>query len=282
MSNNTAGMNKVAGGAAMSNANRVDAASDMFASMGISKSKAEDQICCRCKGLVKCSDTTSPHVNASGRYYHETCFSCKVCDVQLQYSTSFLVNGDYVCSKHNQEKFECNKCKKDISNERVDAFGVAFHPECFVCTAKGCDKPLADAPFRSKMMDPYCMEHFEKLFPDDAATLDKMNSKLPKCSLCTEPMNDFIESDGKKFHLKCFDEWALTQETGSGMVCCICNKPANTWTEANGKIFHPPCFKCKNCDAVITIETAKMRKKKFYCLPCHKDPFRDLTHDHIA
>lgn len=89
------------------------------------------------------------------RYFHISCFKCRVCQSSLAQGGFFCKDGDYYCTRDYQERFgtKCSHCGRFVEGEVVTALGKTYHSGCFTCAR--CRSFTRPAPARSRSF-PIC------------------------------------------------------------------------------------------------------------------------------
>ncbi|MEQ2256433.1 hypothetical protein ILYODFUR_024144, partial [Ilyodon furcidens] len=104
--------------------------------------------CTRCGEAVY---ATGGACKAMGHLFHNTCFTCAVCNKQLKGQPFFTVLGHIYCEDdflfsgvHPPEEV-CNHCGSSITDLVLQAQGKSYHPTCFRCVV--CRQELEGQPF---------------------------------------------------------------------------------------------------------------------------------------
>lgn len=271
---NNSGLNPVMGGSEMTAEAREKAAKNALVSMGFEGYKPPPAVCTRCKDAVDLADLVNPFVEANGKYFHGKCFTCLQCNTPLQGQQSFLINGDFMCAEH-KTAVMCHGCTLPIAKgEKLEALGHDYHPACFICVT--CGIGLANQPYFSKDDQVYCKPDYKTKFPSEVAPVDLQLYICAGCKDWIKSAGGYTENEAGKFHPVCWETFKEKEQSRQLKSCCVCNHQIDTWVEVNGKFMHPGCWTCVNCKAVVTADTVVSKKGKFYCTPCHKDPFREV------
>ncbi|XP_070557782.1 PDZ and LIM domain protein 7-like [Ptychodera flava] len=166
-------------------------------------------------------------ITAVKKKWHPECFKCTECKQKLRGKTFFKdAKENPLCEKDYEEHAapKCKECKKPVIGEIVSALDKEWHPECFVCAFHKCKKQLKKEPFKAKDNQPYCKEHYEKLFQE----------KPKDCKGCTKKIDDskWIEAMGFSWHSKCF-------------VCQGCKTAfdsGSSFVKQDDKAYHKKCI----------------------------------------
>jgi len=138
-------------------------------------------------------EITDKAMKAKDLFYHETHFTCVVCESDLRLIPVYTKDGQLYCDTHYKEKFvpKCAKCNDFITSDCVRAMDQTWHPQHFQCY--GCLVQFsADMSYRAKDNHPYC---------DHCYT----DTVLPKCAGCNKPITDkVIKAFEQQWHITCF------------------------------------------------------------------------------
>eukprot|EP00667_Euglena_gracilis_P014111 EG_transcript_14608 len=109
-------------------------------------------ICCKCNTPIGGMILTA--LNAK---WHEGCFRCIKCDVQLAHQKFYIEEDDDgnevpLCEGCTPKPEPCSNCGQPVDRGIV-ALDATWHPHCFTCGA--CKRPL-DGPFFPKGKVPFC------------------------------------------------------------------------------------------------------------------------------
>ncbi|XP_057371397.1 actin-binding LIM protein 1-like isoform X3 [Daphnia carinata] len=93
--------------------------------------------CQSCK--KKCSGEV---LRVQDKYFHISCFKCRVCQNSLAQGGFFCKDGDYYCTRDYQDRFgtKCSHCGLFVEGEVVTALGKTYHSSCFTCAR--CRQPF--------------------------------------------------------------------------------------------------------------------------------------------
>ncbi|KAK9722851.1 LIM domain [Popillia japonica] len=91
------------------------------------KGKTFCQVCKK-----KCSGEV---LRVQDKYFHTSCFKCKVCNHSLAQGGFFSKDGEYYCTSDYQRNFgtKCAACQDYVEGEVVTALGKTYHQKCFTC-----------------------------------------------------------------------------------------------------------------------------------------------------
>ena len=254
----------------------------------------------------KCGENIDGGVNsaicAMNCYFHESCFTCEECDIELSFSEGgkfFEQDGKPYCVKDFCKLFAphlCSGCLGPFSFKEkiVSTGGRNWHINHFLCTV--CGDPLEEkGSFRMFEDEPFCEECF-------AAN----NGICPECGL--NVMDDPLEDDNKEsgvilhkrlYHypncLRCFDCKSLlpTDSIYSGFVegegrrlfcledyrqrflphCEKCDDPLDEGVYVCGKPYHDDCVSCRTCGIPFENGAYFQHRSYPYCNDCYIDQF---------
>ncbi|PAV79010.1 hypothetical protein WR25_10724 isoform C [Diploscapter pachys] len=111
--------------------------------------------------------------------YHPECFSCDVCNRQLETTNFFVDQGRLFCKQDYLFKMEkkvqsCKACGQPLEDMVLTALGHTYHPQCFKCAA--CRICLDGVPFALDNDNrPFCMPDYYEQF-------------APRCAGCKKPI----------------------------------------------------------------------------------------------
>lgn len=96
-------------------------------------------------------------VRHNGQHFHQDCFNCANCEIQLaniKFSTRDGSNLCFACTKKSSPL--CHQCSKEILGKCFEFKNYNFHPECFVCTS--CNVGIACKEFYQTRGAIYCKQ----------------------------------------------------------------------------------------------------------------------------
>lgn len=157
-------------------------------------------------------------ISALGKKWHADHFICTACLQPFGNGTFFERDGKPYCEKDFYGTYapRCNACGQGITSDCVNALGLQFHPNCFVCAY--CHKAFGSEPFHEHQGKPYCETHYNQV----AGSI---------CAGCNKPLQGrVIAALGKKWHPEHF-------------TCAFCMSAlaSNSYHETAGKAY------CKTC-----------------------------------
>nr|CDS30709.1 paxillin [Hymenolepis microstoma] len=117
----------------------------------------------RCGGCRK--PITDAYIMAIDQPWHEECFKCKDCGVNLKGRNFFPEDGFLYCELHHRRNsgMVCAACGEPIAGNRcINAMGNRYHLQHFVCTY--CLRQLSTGTFKERLGKPYCDPCFRQLF----------------------------------------------------------------------------------------------------------------------
>eukprot|EP01129_Flabellula_baltica_P008894 TRINITY_DN355_c0_g1_i3.p1 TRINITY_DN355_c0_g1~~TRINITY_DN355_c0_g1_i3.p1 ORF type:complete len:413 (-),score=85.46 TRINITY_DN355_c0_g1_i3:89-1327(-) len=175
----------------------------------------EEHMCGRCKRPI-----IGPYLLLHGQYLHPEHFRCTECGCELGGGNCYEYDSDYYCRTHYDAllRKQCAFCNKPIMGRSINALGKVWHPEHFCCTI--CNVPFLEQNYYEEGGQPYCEEHYVKLF----GTL---------CAGCGHPiLEQGIGFMDKQYHEGCFQ-------------CTKCDKHLRqgNFTEWDSQPMCTDCFK---------------------------------------
>uniref|UniRef100_A0A5K3F2K1 Paxillin n=1 Tax=Mesocestoides corti TaxID=53468 RepID=A0A5K3F2K1_MESCO len=105
------------------------------------------------------------YITALEQPWHEECFKCKDCGMNLTGQNFCTEGGSLYCEKHHRRNsgMICTACQEPITGSRcINALGKRYHPQHFVCTY--CLRQLSTGTFKERLGKPYCDPCFRQLF----------------------------------------------------------------------------------------------------------------------
>ncbi|XP_047461545.1 LIM domain-containing protein 1 isoform X1 [Mugil cephalus] len=142
---------------------------------------------------------------AMGCLYHNTCFTCSVCDKNLSGKTFYILSGliyceeDFLfCGAHPSPEV-CDICGHLITDLVLQARGKPYHPSCFRCVV--CRRSLEGQPFAvDSDSRVYCVSDFHRVQAHRCAAC-----KMP--ILPTEGSAEAIRvvSLNRNYHVECYN-----------------------------------------------------------------------------
>ncbi|XP_065649509.1 actin-binding LIM protein 1 isoform X3 [Hydra vulgaris] len=223
-------------------------------------------ICYTC--FEQCTDVA---VFAQDRCYHQNCFTCKQCNINLSKSGYFFSNNNFYCTEDYSKLFgsKCSGCQKFVEGEVILAVEEIFHPECFDCVY--CGKLF---PPNVKIL--YDGSHF---MCEGCNIQDKYKTKEIKSEITESSINscagchNVIKSGQallaleKQWHLWCFSCFKCgcllageymgrngvpyceqDYQSEFGVSCSGCGGYiTGKVLQAGEKHYHPHCARCAKC-----------------------------------
>eukprot|EP00127_Corallochytrium_limacisporum_P004232 Clim_evm177s157 gene=Clim_evmTU177s157 len=158
-------------------------------------------------------------INALDQVWHVEHFFCSQCGNPFGADGFMAYEGKPYCQEDYNQIFapKCSGCDKAIMKGCVQALGLQWHPECFVCA--DCREPFGDGRFFDHEGKPYCEYHWYA----KTGTL---------CTNCDKPVTGkCMTAFGKKYHPEHF-------------VCTYCQSPLEkgTFMEHKEKPFCQMCY----------------------------------------
>ncbi|PWA15086.1 hypothetical protein CCH79_00008644, partial [Gambusia affinis] len=142
---------------------------------------------------------------AMGHLFHNTCFTCSVCNKELKGQPFFTVSGQIYCEDdflfsgvHPSEEtcYSCGKLKLHI--QVLQARGKSYHPTCFRCVV--CRQELQGQAFAvDSDCRVYCVTDYHRVLS-------------PRCGACRMPIlptegsaeSVRVASCNKYYHVECY------------------------------------------------------------------------------
>ncbi|XP_065564936.1 actin-binding LIM protein 3-like isoform X3 [Artemia franciscana] len=207
------------------------------------------------------------------KYFHISCFKCKVCGTSLAQGGFFSKDSDYYCTKDYQDKFgtRCAVCKEFVEGDVVTALGNTYHQKCFTCarcrqafptgervtfTGKEClcQKcsliPVVESRSPQKTSSPthtapLCAGCKDELKEGQALiALDKQwHIWCFKCNSCGALLHgEYMGKDGQPY---CEKDYQLR----FGVKCAYCDRfiSGKVLQAGDNHHFHPTCARCSKC-----------------------------------
>ncbi|CAL2050993.1 unnamed protein product [Caenorhabditis brenneri] len=100
-----------------------------------------------------------------GKYYHQHCLRCSMCDVPFEYNDKCYVrDGVFLCRADHAKRYQkcCRKCEQPLNREDMvmKAKEMIFHHACFVCFICGTKLNPGDYYTMSPLGHLYCHAHY--------------------------------------------------------------------------------------------------------------------------
>ncbi|XP_078398309.1 actin-binding LIM protein 2 [Cetorhinus maximus] len=207
-------------------------------------------------------------LRVQNKFFHISCFTCKVCGCDLAEGGFFVRQGEYVCTSDYQRLYgtRCFSCNEFIEGEVVSALGKTYHPKCFVCAV--CSQPFPPGDrvtFNGK--ECVCQKCSQTL------NINPKHASPRKCGGCGQEIKNgqSLVALDKQWHLGCFKchtcGKALSAEyickdgapyceadyhSQFGIKCERCTKfITGRVLEAGEKHYHPDCARCVRCEEMF-------------------------------
>lgn len=237
--------------------------------------------CVKCKTLI---GTDSRDLTYKGKHWHEACFACSKCTVNLYEKPFALLDNQLHCSScyDQYNAVFCEECKLCFQpgSTKYDFNGKHWHEECFRCLE--CQNLLGGEAFVPINDSPVCMQCYER-------------NHAYKCFRC----NEIVSSGGvwyrdQPWHGLCFRcehcDRGLAQEkfkTTNDKPYCIdctlklfakkcveCKEPIGDphvetkFVSFDDKHWHADCFKCMQCQTNLVGNSFAKRDTNLLCKDC--------------
>lgn len=176
------------------------------------------KLCAGCDQLIDLN--TGGRIEFNRRSYHPECFTCAVCQRQLNPSQTFTLRDDQPwCRQCEVSVKNCFNCGRAILSSGITYETREYHVECFKCSH--CQKLLENESILcANELKPYCVQCNDELFA----------KRCFKCRGIIPHDTKYIVVDEKPYHDQCF-------------LCAKCHRPIGTkkfYKETRG-------FTCANC-----------------------------------
>ncbi|XP_050311233.1 transforming growth factor beta-1-induced transcript 1 protein-like isoform X3 [Anthonomus grandis grandis] len=178
------------------------------------QASTEPKTCAQCKEKIQGSILT-----ALGKSWHPDHFACEACKEPIT-ETKFRTHEDKpYCTGCHIKHFAntCHACDEPILDKCVQAMGVNWHEDHFLCG--GCKCKLIGTQFMDVKGAPFCQKCY-------------LSKHADRCKGCSKPIADkAVVALDAKWHQMCFR-------------CSKCDKPITsdqTFQVDQGK---PQCVKC--------------------------------------
>jgi len=222
---------------------------------------------------AKCGEPISGVViRAMGSCYHQDHFVCEYCSQPFP-GGRFIkaADGNLYCEQDFAELFakRCKVCNEVVAGKVVNAEGMSFHPEHFICVGCGTNlvgKKYKIHPENNQVYCPVCLPPDKRLIkPEDHICaqcsqpikgpylLIKGQYMHPRHFRCHECGIEFKGGDCNEFEgdYYCGPHYAILLLK----KCARCGKPCKGRSiTALGKVWHPDHFACHIC-AVVFVES---------------------------
>uniref|UniRef100_UPI0037E7B787 LIM domain-containing protein 1 n=1 Tax=Semicossyphus pulcher TaxID=241346 RepID=UPI0037E7B787 len=157
--------------------------------------------CTGCRKEVYSEDRAC---RAMGHLFHDSCFTCSVCNKKLSGKPFYTVCGriycedDFLYSGVHPSPEVCNSCGHLIMDMVLQARGKSYHPACFRCVV--CRRSLEGQPFSvDSDSRVYCVSDYHK-------------ARAPVCAACREPILPTegsteairVVSMNRNYHVECY------------------------------------------------------------------------------
>ena len=240
-----------------------------------------------CRGCrKKCSGEV---LRVNDVYFHNQCFRCKGCEVNLSQGGFFTRDKEYYCASCYQSNFgtKCNKCGQYVEGEVVTALGKTYHQNCFRCA--GCQNPFPTGErvtFTGKSCLCQSCAAKDNLVSSTSPATKNGNAKAStslemirngstvSASTTDGPSRTTTNGNAKQ------PSNATTTSVSTGKLtldegkCAGCNAELKDGQAlmALDKHYHVWCFKCKSCDALLHGEYMG-KDGQPYCEKCYQALF---------
>eukprot|EP00092_Neocalanus_flemingeri_P020518 GFUD01022231.1.p1 GENE.GFUD01022231.1~~GFUD01022231.1.p1 ORF type:complete len:519 (+),score=136.93 GFUD01022231.1:269-1825(+) len=240
--------------------------------------------CHKCIMVIEMEDIK---LIVDGKEFHQKCFVCLVCSVQLDkiYGSK---NGEYYCETCYVDKFgkKCAECAKVILGEGLRFGNESYHKDCFNCSK--CSHSVEQGSVHSIKGKPVCTSCYELQFQE-------------MCFACKLQVSEGLKFREERFHQECFKcktcslnladkkgDFLLTED---GLQCKACVKitmsdeiQTESVTEnckacelpihVKNLVFdgeqnwHYKCFCCSQCNSALVNQKYYDKSGKLFCNDC--------------
>ncbi|XP_065352222.1 actin-binding LIM protein 3-like isoform X3 [Cloeon dipterum] len=236
-------------------------------------------ICLTCK--KKCSGEV---LRVQDKYFHISCFKCKVCKSSLAQGGFFNHEGAYYCTADYQRQFgtKCVACGEYVEGEVVTALGNTYHQRCFTCSScrkafpsgdrvtyngrqvlcqrcsEGGPKPVAQSP------------QIQQVTSGSPAVPNSLPLLSSQCAGCQEELKEgqALVALDRQWHVTCFkcQSCGVTlqgeymgkdgipycekdYQKQFGVKCAYCSRyiSGKVLQAGENHHFHPTCARCTKC-----------------------------------
>ncbi|XP_071441388.1 actin-binding LIM protein 2 isoform X3 [Hetaerina americana] len=227
------------------------------------KGKTYCQLCKK-----KCSGEV---LRVQDKYFHISCFKCKVCKGSLAQGGFFCKDGAYYCTTDYQKQFgtKCAVCCEYVEGEVVSALGNTYHQKCFTCAR--CRQPFPTGErvtYTGKEV--LCQKCVQIPVLDSQSSQVSPTGSTPECAGCKEELKEgqaLIALD-RQWHIWCFkcktcDAVLHGEYMGKdgipycekdyqkqfGVKCAYCSRyiSGKVLQAGDNHHFHPTCARCTKC-----------------------------------
>jgi len=196
--------------------------------------------CFACRKPVLPEDGCS----ALGRSYHQTCFCCSGCGLQLE--RKFFTQDDLpVCEDCYKEPVEdCGKCGEKITGDCLLSGNVHYHHHCMKCAV--CGEGLRGTYFT---------------YMDQLICEKDYRETQKQCSECGDMITGtYYTLDNDK--IVC--EADYRKQLGNCQKCGLVVE--GRIMKVSGTLYHPDCFTCSVCQkSMVGVPFSLGEDKQIYC-----------------
>jgi len=198
------------------------------------------------KNCFACGKPVLPEEGCSalGRSYHQTCFCCSGCGLQLE--RKFFTHDDLpVCEDcYKEPSKECGRCGEKIVGDCLLSGNTHYHHHCMKCAV--CEEGLRGTYFTymDQLICEKCYRETQK-----------------QCSECGEMIaGTYYTLDNDK--IVC--EADYRKQLGNCQKCGLVVE--GRIMKVSGMLFHPDCFTCSVCQKnMVGIPFSLGEDKQIYC-----------------
>lgn len=212
----------------------------------------------------KCNRKCTGQVLTVGEtYFHNYCFTCQKCGIELGEDAFYNKDGAFYCAKDYLDNFgeQCFKCHQFLEGEVISALGNTFHLDCFTCgrckkffppgenvifdgqdyVCEDCDMgndPLSQQPLHQCAGCHKDIETGQALMALD----QHWHPRCFTCQKCGIVLHgEYMGKDGFAFCEKDY-------QTEFGVICASCSGYiTGKVLQAGDKHYHPQCSRCAKC-----------------------------------
>jgi hypothetical protein len=244
---------------------------------------------------AKCGEPITGVVyRAGGLCFHQDHFVCEYCSQPFPSGRYVKApDGNLYCEQDFAELFakRCKVCNEVVTGKVVNAEGLSFHPEHFICVGCGTNlvgKKYKPHPENKQIYCPVCLPaELRLLKPEDHI-----------CAQCSQPIRGaYLLIEGQYMHPRHFrcHECGLEFKGGDCnefegdyycgphyailllKKCARCGKPCKGRSvTALGKVWHPDHFMCHICSVVLVESNFLSNDELPYCQTHYIQLFGDV------
>ncbi|KAG8224408.1 hypothetical protein J437_LFUL004014 [Ladona fulva] len=207
-------------------------------------SYARKTYCQLCK--KKCSGEV---LRVQDKYFHISCFKCKVCKGSLAQGGFFCKEGAYYCTADYQQQFgtKCALCNEYVEGEVVSALSKTYHQKCFTCARCRLPFPTGErVTYTGKEV--LCQKCVQIPVVDSQSSQASPTGSAPGQKIPFTYVTVSVQTIANEFtfcSISCSASYyavavSVEEELKEGQALIALDRQWHIW-----------CFKCRTCDAVL-------------------------------